>query len=171
MSQFLQPQVVHFHSRDAIWQIFLSILSQQVIPCGTMRKWQQKQRSKISMKSIRIHWTEALAAMKTISRDCHHTLLKGHRKILTGANSTRMDRYVVCITLHVTVHAAFVRHGLLKQFLSTPTIQKSKRGSFNTGSTVAHLAAQTGDMNALKQAVEKKKDSVNATDRNGWTVS
>ena len=60
---------------------------------------------------------------------------------------------------------------LIETVSATPTIQKSKRGSFNTGSTVAHLAAQTGDMNALKQAVEKKKDSVNATDRNGWTVS
>ncbi|KAG7361234.1 2-oxyglutarate/Fe(II) oxygenase [Nitzschia inconspicua] len=49
-----------------------------------------------------------------------------------------------------------------------PGGQRSKRKSFNTGSTLAHHAAQGGDLGTLKREVEKKKDIVNATDANGW---
>ena len=46
--------------------------------------------------------------------------------------------------------------------------QRSRKKSFTTGSTVAHKAAQGGDIDALKKEVEKKKDLVTAKDRNGW---
>lgn len=46
---------------------------------------------------------------------------------------------------------------------------KSKRRSSTTGSTVAHLAAQGGDLEALKREVQGKKNAVNAKDKNGWT--
>lgn len=49
--------------------------------------------------------------------------------------------------------------------------QKSKRKSAVTGSTLAHMAAQGGDIDALKREVSTKKDVVNAKDQNGWTVS
>jgi len=45
---------------------------------------------------------------------------------------------------------------------------KNKKKSFITGSTVAHLAAQDGDIDALKKEVEKKKELLTAKDRNGW---
>jgi prolyl 4-hydroxylase len=43
-----------------------------------------------------------------------------------------------------------------------------RKKSFATGSTVAHLAAQGGDIEALKQEVKKKKEAVTAKDKNGW---
>jgi hypothetical protein len=49
-----------------------------------------------------------------------------------------------------------------------PGGEKSKRNSFTTGSTAAHVAAQGGDIEALKREVEKKKDLVHAKDKNGW---
>ena len=45
---------------------------------------------------------------------------------------------------------------------------KSKRKSFTTGSTVAHLAAQSGDVDKLASEVSKKKDLLTAKDKNGW---
>ena len=33
------------------------------------------------------------------------------------------------------------------------------------------MAAQEGDVDALKREIARKKDLVNARDRNGWTVS
>ncbi|KAL3910851.1 MAG: hypothetical protein SGILL_007525 [Bacillariaceae sp.] len=50
-----------------------------------------------------------------------------------------------------------------------PDGARSKKKSFTTGSTVAHQAAQGGDLGTLKREVEKKKDLVNAKDRNGWS--
>ena len=49
-----------------------------------------------------------------------------------------------------------------------PAGVKSKRKSSVTGSTVAHLAAQGGDLDTLKTEVEKKKDLVHKRDANGW---
>jgi len=49
-----------------------------------------------------------------------------------------------------------------------PNGAQSKKKSFTTGSTGAHLAAQDGDVEKLKDAVKKKKDSINAKDANGW---
>lgn len=49
-----------------------------------------------------------------------------------------------------------------------PNGQKSKKKSSVTGSTVAHLAAQGGDIETLKSEVEKKKGLVHARDGNGW---
>ena len=49
-----------------------------------------------------------------------------------------------------------------------PNGQKSKNNSFTTGSTVAHLAAQGGDIERLKDEVTKKKDLITAKDKNGW---
>jgi len=45
---------------------------------------------------------------------------------------------------------------------------KSKRKSFSTGSTVAHFAAQGGDLDSLKKEVARKKDLIHAKDNNGW---
>jgi len=50
-----------------------------------------------------------------------------------------------------------------------PTGKKSKNRSSVTGSTVAHLAAQDGDLDTLKKEVAKKKGIVNQPDENGWT--
>jgi hypothetical protein len=49
-----------------------------------------------------------------------------------------------------------------------PDGYKSKRKSFATGSTVAHLAAQGGDIEKLKEEVSRKKDLIHAKDKNGW---
>merc|ERR1711981_756611 len=49
-----------------------------------------------------------------------------------------------------------------------PNGQKSKNKSFTTGSTVAHLAAQGGDVDTLKKELKKKKDLITAKDKNGW---
>jgi len=49
-----------------------------------------------------------------------------------------------------------------------PSGRKSRKKSFTTGSTVAHKAAQGGDIDALKKEVEKKKDLITAKDKNGW---
>ncbi len=48
---------------------------------------------------------------------------------------------------------------------------KSRRNSATTGSqqTVAHLAAQTGNIEALQSAVKNNKTAVKARDENGWT--
>ena len=46
---------------------------------------------------------------------------------------------------------------------------KKKQKSFTTGSTSAHLAAQQGDTEELKQFILKDKSLVNARDENGWT--
>mmetsp|Transcript_7159 Transcript_7159/g.8293 ORF Transcript_7159/g.8293 Transcript_7159/m.8293 type:complete len:475 (+) Transcript_7159:72-1496(+) len=51
---------------------------------------------------------------------------------------------------------------------SHPNGQKSKRKSSTTGSTVAHLAAQEGDIETLKIEVKKKKGIVHTRDKNGW---
>lgn len=51
---------------------------------------------------------------------------------------------------------------------SHPNNKRSRKKSFTTGSTVAHLAAQGGDVDALKHEIKKKKDLVNAKDKNGW---
>ena len=45
---------------------------------------------------------------------------------------------------------------------------KSKKKSSVTGSTVAHLAAQDGNIQKLKAEVEKKKDLIHKADSNGW---
>jgi len=52
--------------------------------------------------------------------------------------------------------------------VSHPDDNKSKRRSSTTGSTVAHTAAQGGDIDALKVEVKKKKELVTAQDKNGW---
>lgn len=44
-----------------------------------------------------------------------------------------------------------------------------KPGSFTTGSTVAHIAAKNGQIDALKSQIMKDKHIVNAKDENGWT--
>lgn len=49
--------------------------------------------------------------------------------------------------------------------------KKPKPTSFQTGSTPAHSAAQTGDIATLRRALQGKKDGVHAKDSNGWTVS
>jgi prolyl 4-hydroxylase len=49
-----------------------------------------------------------------------------------------------------------------------PSGKQPKRNSFATGSTGAHLAAQGGDVETLKEEVKKKKDLINAKDKNGW---
>ena len=41
--------------------------------------------------------------------------------------------------------------------------------SFTTGSTPVHLAAQAGNLDALRKHVEKSKDVVHSKDANGWT--
>jgi len=48
---------------------------------------------------------------------------------------------------------------------------RSKRNSATTGSqqTIAHLAAQQGNMEALQTAVKKNKAAIKARDENGWT--
>lgn len=40
---------------------------------------------------------------------------------------------------------------------------------FQTGSTVAHVAAQKGDVQALSRILDKKAELVHAQDGNGWT--
>mmetsp|Transcript_110502 Transcript_110502/g.165388 ORF Transcript_110502/g.165388 Transcript_110502/m.165388 type:complete len:484 (-) Transcript_110502:266-1717(-) len=50
-----------------------------------------------------------------------------------------------------------------------PSGNKSKRKSSTTGSTVAHLAAQGGDIEALKGEVTKRKEIIHTKDENGWT--
>jgi hypothetical protein len=52
-----------------------------------------------------------------------------------------------------------------------PQGQRSKVNSSSTGSTVAHVAAQTGDVATLKRELELEKNVVHAKDSNGWTVS
>lgn len=47
--------------------------------------------------------------------------------------------------------------------------KNTKKKSFTTGSTMAHLAAQGGDIAALKEEVKKKKELITAKDKNGWT--
>mmetsp|Transcript_21604 Transcript_21604/g.45438 ORF Transcript_21604/g.45438 Transcript_21604/m.45438 type:complete len:410 (-) Transcript_21604:542-1771(-) len=51
---------------------------------------------------------------------------------------------------------------------SHPSGQRSRAKSFTTGSTVAHLAAQGGDLEGLKQQLTKKKELIHAKDENGW---
>jgi len=46
--------------------------------------------------------------------------------------------------------------------------RKKKANTFTTGSTGAHLAAQGGDIESLKKALDDKKDLVTARDANGW---
>lgn len=48
---------------------------------------------------------------------------------------------------------------------------KSKKNSATTGSqqTIAHFAAQTGNIQQLELEVKNNKDVVNAKDHNGWT--
>lgn len=53
-------------------------------------------------------------------------------------------------------------------FQTHPEGRRSKKKSFTTGSTVAHLAAQGGDLEGLQKEVEKKKDLIHAKDKNGW---
>jgi prolyl 4-hydroxylase len=49
-----------------------------------------------------------------------------------------------------------------------PNGVKSKKKSFATGSTVAHLAAQSGDLETLTAELSKKKELITAKDNNGW---
>lgn len=55
--------------------------------------------------------------------------------------------------------------------LQHPDGHKSKRNSATTGSqqTIAHMAAQSGNLGLLTIEVTKNKSVVNAKDRNGWT--
>lgn len=46
--------------------------------------------------------------------------------------------------------------------------KSKKKNSFTTGSTVAHIAAQGGDIDTLKEEVKKKKELATAKDKNGW---
>jgi prolyl 4-hydroxylase len=46
---------------------------------------------------------------------------------------------------------------------------QSKQKSFATGSTSAHLLAQSGNLEELRVQVEQKKSLVHARDENGWT--
>ena len=46
--------------------------------------------------------------------------------------------------------------------------QRSKRNSFTTGSTPAHLAAQRGDLKSLSLAIENDENIIHAQDANGW---
>jgi hypothetical protein len=50
-----------------------------------------------------------------------------------------------------------------------PDGKRSKRNSFQTGSTTAHAAAQGGDLETLRKEVERRKDVIHAKDSNGWT--
>jgi len=52
-----------------------------------------------------------------------------------------------------------------------PDGARSKRNSATTGSqqTIAHLAAQSGNVDQLKWEVKTNKESVKARDENGWT--
>jgi len=50
-----------------------------------------------------------------------------------------------------------------------PSGRKSQPRSFTTGSTEAHYAAQSGNLEGLQEAIKKKKTIVNAKDENGWT--
>lgn len=52
-----------------------------------------------------------------------------------------------------------------------PGNARSKRNSATTGSqqTVAHLAAQIGNLEALQKEVKTNKSAVKARDENGWT--
>ena len=47
--------------------------------------------------------------------------------------------------------------------------QKPKRTEFTTGSSLAHQAAQDGDLEAIKEHVGNDKKIVNKQDANGWT--
>ena len=49
-----------------------------------------------------------------------------------------------------------------------PTGDRSKRRSNVTGSTLAHTAAQAGDLESLQAEVKRKKNIVNEQDSNGW---
>lgn len=51
-----------------------------------------------------------------------------------------------------------------------PTGKRSKQRSFATGTTPVHHAAQVGDLDAIKKAVESDKAVLKKTDENGWTV-
>lgn len=55
-----------------------------------------------------------------------------------------------------------------KWLKSHPSGQRSKVKSFTTGSTVAHLLSQDGDLAGLKKELTKKKELINAKDKNGW---
>mmetsp|Transcript_30464 Transcript_30464/g.73067 ORF Transcript_30464/g.73067 Transcript_30464/m.73067 type:complete len:478 (+) Transcript_30464:134-1567(+) len=50
-----------------------------------------------------------------------------------------------------------------------PGGKKSARKSSVTGSTIAHKAAQGGDLQALQREVARKKEIIHAKDSNGWT--
>lgn len=49
-----------------------------------------------------------------------------------------------------------------------PNGVKSKKRSSVTGSTIAHLASQTGDIETLKSEVGRSKELVHKKDSNGW---
>jgi prolyl 4-hydroxylase len=51
---------------------------------------------------------------------------------------------------------------------SHPSGYKAKQKSFTTGSTVAHQAAQKGDLTTLAKEVSKRKELIHAKDKNGW---
>jgi len=48
-------------------------------------------------------------------------------------------------------------------------LRSAKVKPYETGSTYAHKAAQLGDVQALKDIIEKKNDYLNKKDINGWT--
>lgn len=47
--------------------------------------------------------------------------------------------------------------------------QQDMKKKFQTGSTVAHMAAQQGDLRAIRDILKKSTDLINAQDSNGWT--
>jgi prolyl 4-hydroxylase len=51
-----------------------------------------------------------------------------------------------------------------------PSGYVAKESSFTTGSTIAHIAAQHGQLDTLKSELEKQKSLVDALDENGWTA-
>ena len=51
----------------------------------------------------------------------------------------------------------------------SPGRKKKKTSEFTTGSTPAHLAAQTGDADELKNVIDKLGHLIDAKDANGWT--
>jgi prolyl 4-hydroxylase len=50
-----------------------------------------------------------------------------------------------------------------------PSGARSKQRSFSTGSTIVHHAAQVGDLETIRKAVQNDKNVVKLTDANGWT--
>mmetsp|Transcript_15567 Transcript_15567/g.21269 ORF Transcript_15567/g.21269 Transcript_15567/m.21269 type:complete len:527 (-) Transcript_15567:272-1852(-) len=110
-----------------------------------------------------------------------HTLRHGHAE---GGSSDVEDKYRQAVGEGRGGHEQEASDGLppyivrgsveetrWKQTHRNEGNKKEHIKSFATGSTqtVAHLAAQGGDLRQLERVVEKKKELVTAKDENGWT--